>query len=143
MEYATLEPLFGELGEEALDGVQPRGRSRREVEGDARMAAKPLNHLGMLVGGVVVQDHMDQLTRGDLALNGVEKTDELLVAMTLHAASDHATLRHVQGGKQRGRAVSLVVMRHRAAASALQRQPGLSAIERLDLALLVHREHHS
>jgi len=31
MEHATLEPLFGEFGEEALDGVQPRGRSRCEV----------------------------------------------------------------------------------------------------------------
>ena len=142
MEHATLEPLFGEFGEEALDGVQPGRRSRREVEGEAWMAAEPVDHLGMLVGGVVVQDHMDQLARRDLALNGVEETDELLVAMTLHAASDDTALRHVQGGKQRGGAVSLVVMRHRAAASALQRQPGLGAIERLDLALLVHREHH-
>ena len=33
-------------------------------------------------------------------------------------------------------------MRHRAAATALERQPRLSAIERLDLALLVHREDH-
>jgi hypothetical protein len=31
MEHATLEPLFGEFGEEALDGIQPRGRSRGEV----------------------------------------------------------------------------------------------------------------
>ena len=26
MEHATLEPLFGEVREEALDGIQPRGR---------------------------------------------------------------------------------------------------------------------
>ena len=142
-EHAPLEPLFGELGEEALDSVQPRGRSRREVEGEARVTPEPLDHLGMLVGGVVVQDYMDQLARRNLALDGVEEANELLVPMTLHAASDHAARRHVQGGKQRRRAVPDVVMRHRAAATALERQPRLSAIERLDLALFVHREDHS
>jgi hypothetical protein len=142
MEHATLEPLFGEFGEETLDGVQPRGRSRGEMESEARVTPEPLDHLGMLVGGVVVQDHMDQLARRNLALNGVEKADELLVQMTLHAASDHAPRRHVQRGKQRGRAVPDVVMRHRAAAAPLERQPRLSAIERLNLALFVHREHH-
>jgi len=95
MKHASLEALLGQLGEEALDGVQPRGRSRREVEGNARMTAEPLDHLGMLVGGVVVQDHMDQFARGDLALNGIEETDELLVPVTLHATSDHAARRYV------------------------------------------------
>ena len=85
---------------------------------------------------------MDQLACGDLALNGVEEADELLMSMTLHAASDHAACRHVQRRKQRGRAVPDVVMRHRAAAAALEGQSGLSAIERLDLAFLIHREHH-
>ena len=42
--------------------------------------------------------------------------------------------------EQRGRAVPLVVMRHRARASRLHRQPGLGAVERLDLALLVNRQ---
>ncbi len=32
---------------------------------------------------------MDQLSRRDLAFNGVEEADELLVPMTLHAPSDH------------------------------------------------------
>ena len=73
MEHATLEPLFGEFGEEALDGVEPGRRSRREVEGHAWMAAEPFDHLGMLVGGVVVQDHMDQLARRDLASMALRK----------------------------------------------------------------------
>jgi hypothetical protein len=68
MEYATPEPRFAELGEEALDSVQPRGQSRREVEGDARVAAEPLDHLGMLVGSVcwridVEADDIAQLGR--------------------------------------------------------------------------------
>ena len=64
MEHAAFEPLLGELGEEALDRVHPRGRCRREVEREARMASEPLDHLGMLVGGIVVQDHVDQLAGG-------------------------------------------------------------------------------
>ena len=72
-EHASLEALLGQLGEKALDGVQPRGRNRRKVEGKARVPAELFDHLGMLVGGVGVQDHMDQLADGDLALNGVEE----------------------------------------------------------------------
>ena len=44
---ATLEPPFGELGEEGLDRVQPGARGRREVEHPARMANEPLAHLGL------------------------------------------------------------------------------------------------
>ena len=66
------------------------------MEGEARVTPEPLDYLGMLVGGVVVQDHVDQLARRNLALDGVEEADELLVSMTLHAASDHASRRHVQ-----------------------------------------------
>ena len=46
-----------------------------------------------------------------------------------------------EGGEQRGRAVALVVVRHRCGAPLLQRQAGLGAVERLDLALLVDAEH--
>jgi hypothetical protein len=48
MKHASLEALLGQLGEEALDGVQPRGRSRREVEGTARMTADHSITLGCL-----------------------------------------------------------------------------------------------
>ena len=66
-EDAALEPALGQLGEEALDGVEPGGRGRREVEGEARMAAEPGADLGMLVGGVVVEDDVDDLAGRDLA----------------------------------------------------------------------------
>ena len=99
------------------------------------------HNLWMLVGGVVVHDGMDQLACGHLGLDGIEEADELLVPMALHAAADHAALQHIEGGKQRGGAVPDVVVRHGAATPLLQRQPGLGAIERLDLALFVHRKH--
>src|SRR3954451_6390167 len=40
-EHAAFEPALGELGEETLDGVQPRGRGRGEVEGPARVPLQP------------------------------------------------------------------------------------------------------
>ena len=46
---------------------------------------------------------------------------------------------HVERGEQGGRAVALVVVGHGPAFSGLQRQAGLGAVERLDLALLVDR----
>jgi hypothetical protein len=53
-----------------------------------------------------------------------------------------AAVQHVQGREQGGGAVPLVVMRHRATAPTLERQAGLGAIECLDLALFVDRQHH-
>ena len=50
-EDTALQPLFGKLGEEPLDGVEPRARSRREVEGEARVPVEPLMHLWMFVDG--------------------------------------------------------------------------------------------
>jgi hypothetical protein len=41
-----------------------------------------------------------------------------------------------------GGAVPLVVVRHGPAAPGLDRQAGLGAVERLDLALFVNRQHH-
>jgi len=72
LEDAAPEPAFGEYGEEALDRVEPGGAGRGEVEGPAGMAAQPGDHLGVLVGGVVVEDGVDGLARRDLALDGVE-----------------------------------------------------------------------
>ena len=67
----------------------------------------------------------------------VEKADELLVPVLLHAAADDRPIEHVECGEQRGRAVALVVVRHGTAAARLDWQARLGTIQRLDLALLV------
>ena len=92
--------------EEALDRVQPRARGRGEVEDPARVPLEPRQHLGVFVGGVVVQDGVDQLAGRDCGLDGVEEMDELLVAVPLHAATDHRPVQHVERGEQRGRVVA-------------------------------------
>jgi hypothetical protein len=43
-EYPAADALAGHLGEEVLDGVEPRGRGRGEVERPTRMARQPGPH---------------------------------------------------------------------------------------------------
>ncbi len=142
LEDAAPDAPAGDDREEALDSVDPRGRGGGEMEDPARVIGQPVQHLGVLVGGVVVHDGVDHLARRDGALHGVEERDELLVGVLGHTAPDHGAGQRVQRGEQRGGAVALVVVRHRPALAGLQRQAGLGAVERLDLALLVDRQHH-
>jgi hypothetical protein len=61
-EHTALETPTRELGEEAVDGVEPGGRGRCEVESPTPMPGKPLAYLGMFVGRVVVDDGVDRLS---------------------------------------------------------------------------------
>ena len=106
------------------------------------MARKPCPNLRVLVGGVVVQDHVDFLARRCVAVDGVEEADELLMPVALHVLPDDFTGQDVQRREQRGRPVPLVVVGHRCAAALLERQPRLGAVKRLDLGLLIETEHH-
>ncbi len=56
--------------EEAFDGVQPRGRGRREVEGPARMIGEPLHDSGALVSGVVIENGVNDLACRHAAFDG-------------------------------------------------------------------------
>ena len=94
----------------------------------------------MLVGGIVVEHDVDRLVGRHLAFDRIEKADEFLVPMALHAAPDDLALKDVESGEQGSGAVALVVVGHGGAASFLHRQTGLGAIEGLDLALLVKTE---
>ena len=98
------------------------------------MACQPGLYLSVPVGGVVVDDRMDQLAGRHLAFDGIEEADELLVPVSLHAATDHRTFQHVQCGEQRRRSMAFVVVGHGAAAAGFQRQSRLGTVERLDLA---------
>ena len=64
------------------------------------------------------------------------------MSVALHAAADDGAVEDVEGGEQGGRAVALVVVGHGAGAALLHGQAGLGAVERLDLRLLIDRQHH-
>ena len=81
MEGSASDPAARDGGEEALDGVEPGGRCRGEMERPARMIGEPFENLGLFVGGVIVDDGVDDFSGRNSALDGIEEADELLVAM--------------------------------------------------------------
>ena len=52
------------------------------------MAIEPFADLRVLMGGIVVEDDADSLVGLKLSLDLVEKSDEFLMPMLLHAAPD-------------------------------------------------------
>src|ERR1700690_4077137 len=80
-EDALLQPSLGQGCEEPLDGIEPGARGWREMEDEPLVSSEPLDNLGMLVGGVVVEDHVHHFTGRNLSFDGVQKADELLMSM--------------------------------------------------------------
>src|SRR3954467_10892421 len=94
----------------------------------------------MLVGSVVVEDHVHTFFGRHLRVNGVQEADELLMTMALHTSANDLAFEDIESSKQRRCAMALVVVGHRAGSAFLHRQAGLGAVERLDLRLFVDRE---
>ena len=67
------EPLSGELSEPALDLIDPRRRSRREVDVIVRPPGEPRPDLGSFVGGIIIHDNMDIEPFGDLSIDLFEE----------------------------------------------------------------------
>lgn len=78
-EDAVFEPPARQDGKEALDRVQPGPRCGCKVEGPVPVAIEPGPHLLLLVDGIVVEDDVGQPAGLDVALDGVEEADELLM----------------------------------------------------------------
>src|SRR4051812_45393661 len=97
--------------------------------------------LGMLVGGVVVEDDVDHLAGRHLGLDRVQEAHELLMAVALHVAADDGPVEDVERSEQGRGAMALVVVRHGAEPALLQRQARLGGIARLGLALFVGGKH--
>src|SRR5260221_14734962 len=101
------------------------------------MFLEPLHDVGMLVGGIVVDDDMDRLFLGHSGLDEVQKPDELLMAMALHALTKNLALKDIDRREHGGDAMALVIMGYGASAPLLHRQTRWGTIKRLNLALLV------
>ena len=107
----------------------------------ARTPAFAGQAFGVLVGRVIVENDVNQLPGRHICLDGIEKADELLMSVALHAAADDLAFEHVEGGEQRGRAVALIIVGHGLAAALLDWQSRLGAVKGLNLRLLVDRQH--
>ena len=111
------------------------------MEMKALVPFEPGANLGMLMRGVIVDDQVHLAPDRGFAVDLVEEADELLMPVAAHALADDLAVEDVERGEQSGRAVPLIIMSRRAAAAALHRQPRLGTVERLDLALLIDRQH--
>src|SRR5258708_23344139 len=108
LEDAAADAPSGDLGKEALDHVEPRAGSGREVQVKARMPLEPALYRGGLVGGIIVDDEM-QVEIGQRALvDGLEKAEELAMAVARHVFADDGAVEHVERRAQRRGAVALV-----------------------------------
>jgi len=141
-EDAAPDAPAGDGREEALDGIEPGRGRRREVKDPSWVVGQPGAHLWLLVGGIVVEDGMDNLAGRHGALDGIEEANEFAMPVLRHIAAEDGTVEHVKGGEQRRDAIALIIVRHGPAFARLERQTGLGPVERLDLRFLVDRQHN-
>ena len=78
-EHAAADGVFGDQAEEPFDEIDPRGRGRGEVKVEAGMALEPRLDLGMLVGGVIVDNEMEIKLFGRAAIDGAQEAQEFLM----------------------------------------------------------------
>jgi len=139
---AAPDVLLGERGEPALDLIQPRGRGGGEVNVKARVASEPGAHRWRLVRAVVVHHEVHIELGRHIGLDGAQEREELACAMPPVQLPDDRTRGDVERREQRRGAVAHVVVSAPLGDAGGHRQDRLGAIERLNLALLVHAQHH-
>ena len=77
------------------------------------MSGQPGTYFRLFMGRIIIEDDVDGLVSGHFGLDGVEETDELLMPVALHVATDHRAVEDVERGEQGGGAIALVVVRLR------------------------------
>ena len=75
-----LKTLAGDLGEEAFDEIQPRGRCRNEVQLEARMFRQPGLDLFGLVGRIVVDNQVKVEMLGRAAVDCLQEARMISLA---------------------------------------------------------------
>ena len=76
-EDAAPDAFGRDLGEEALDEIEPGRARRREVQLEAPMLGEPLLHLGRLVRSVVVEHQVDVEVLLQAPVDPLQEADEL------------------------------------------------------------------
>ena len=137
---SATDSLSRQVGEPALDEIEPGGAGRNKVKMEARSYGEPSFDVGVLVGSVVVEDQM-QVLRRELPVQAAEELQEFLVPVTRHTIGDNRSFQHVEGSKQSGRSMPFIIVSHGPTAPLLHRQARLASIQRLNLTLLIDTHH--
>jgi len=109
-EGTAADGTLGNETEPAFDLIEPRRVSWGVVDVVARPGGEPDANFGVLVGGVVIDDEMQVERDRNAFIKMPQEGQELLMAVPGLALDDDLAALHVEGGKQRRRAVAHVVM---------------------------------
>src|SRR5207244_558880 len=107
---ASFHPLRRQLGEPALDEIQPGTVGRCEVEREARVANEPTLNRRRLVGRGVIEHDMHVEVSRHRAIDQVEEAAELLGPMPRRHLRKNLAGSDIEGGVEVGRAVADVVV---------------------------------
>ncbi len=90
-EHAAADAVSCDLGEEALDQIEPGRAGRREVQMEARMLCQPRFYGRSFVGAVIVDDQMQREAFVDRCVDLAQEFDEFARAMAWLAFADQIT----------------------------------------------------
>lgn len=93
-----------------LTSIEPRRIRGRAMDVIARLARQPGLDLGICMRGVVAHDPMNIQRRRHRLVDVTQKTQELRVLVARFALCEHLAIGHIQGGEQRGRAVTKIIV---------------------------------
>src|SRR2546426_8227754 len=101
------------------------------------MALEPGLDPWLFVSSVVVQHQMELQLFGELVIQPAQEFEKLLVAMARKALANDSAFQDFQSGKECRGPMADIIMSESAAATFLERQSWLSAIQGLNLALFI------
>src|ERR1700722_3243756 len=107
---AAADLFVGEICEEALDLTDPGRRGRGVVHMPAWPPGEPVADCLGLMAGHVIDDNMNVEIRRDVGLDRVQESAELARPMSGEAPPDDFSRRRIEGGEQRERAVTDIIM---------------------------------
>ena len=131
-----------DLPEPAFYQIKPGRTRRRKMEVETRMFVEPSLNIGVIVGPVVIEDHVDIETLGCFPVYGAQELKELGVPVPGIAGADDLPFQNIECGKETGGAVSLVVVGHCPTAPFLHRESRLRSVQRLHLRFFIYTEHY-
>ena len=141
-EGAATNRLLSDDTKPALDEIEPGSIGRREVDMKARPASQPGFDFRMFVGGVIVDDKMHVEILGHTGIDVSQEGEELLMSVARLALGDDFTIGDIECRKQGGGAVTDVVVGDAFDVAQSHGQHRLCPVEGLDLAFLIHAQHH-
>lgn len=98
---------------------------------------QPGFYSGVLMRSVIVDNQMQMLSLRRLYVDFLEKFNKFLMAVSLHALSNHCSVKNIHGGKQGCRSMTDIIVCLTLGNSGRQRQYWPGPIKSLNLALLI------